>query len=132
MTDTAETAALPLRRPHDNQYLAGNYAAVESEVTAHDLAVVGEIPVELEGRWLRNGPNPESVGDPALHHWFLGTGMVHGVRLRGGKGRSGIRNRFVLNADGPRRWPLRREHERRRFRRHDVGAGRRWPTTRRA
>ena len=97
MTDTAETAALPLRRPHDNQYLAGNYAAVESEVTAHDLAVVGEIPVELEGRWLRNGPNPESVGDPTLHHWFLGTGMVHGVRLRGGKA-EWYRNRFVLNA----------------------------------
>ncbi|MDG0977022.1 carotenoid oxygenase family protein, partial [Ilumatobacter sp.] len=97
MTDTAETAALPLRRPHDNQYLAGNYAAVESEVTAHDLPVVGEIPVELEGRWLRNGPNPESVDDPALHHWFLGTGMVHGVRLRGGKA-EWYKNRFVLNA----------------------------------
>ena len=49
MTDTAapsiDTATdLPIRRPHANQYLAGNYAPVEAEVTAHDLPIVGEIP----------------------------------------------------------------------------------------
>ncbi len=106
MTDTAMPSApdtdvatdLPIRRPNSNQYLAGNYAPVESEVTAHDLPVIGEIPAELEGRWLRNGPNPESVDDPALHHWFLGTGMVHGVRLRGGKA-EWYKNRFVLSPD---------------------------------
>ncbi|MEP6299628.1 MAG: carotenoid oxygenase family protein [Ilumatobacter sp.] len=96
---TATTATdLPLRRPSDNIYLSGNYAPVEVEVTAHDLPVVGEIPVELEGRWLRNGPNPESVDDVAKHHWFMGQGMVHGVRMRGGKA-EWYKNRFVLDAD---------------------------------
>ena len=80
MTDTAPA---PLR-PNANRYLAGNMAPVEKEVTAFDLPFDGEIPAELEGRWMRNGPNPRDV-DPALQHWFMGEGMVHGVRLRGGR-----------------------------------------------
>jgi carotenoid cleavage dioxygenase len=36
--------------------------------------------------------------DPARHHWFLGTGMVHGVRLRDGRAQW-YRNRFVRSAD---------------------------------
>lgn len=97
MTDTLEPAALPIRRAHDNRYLAGNFAPVEQELTAFDLPVTGEIPAELEGRWLRNGPNPDSPVDAKLHHWFLGKGMVHGVRLRGGKA-EWYRNRYVASA----------------------------------
>jgi carotenoid cleavage dioxygenase-like enzyme len=97
MTDTLEPAALPRRRAHDNHYLAGNFAPVEQELTAFDLPVTGEIPAELEGRWLRNGPNPDSPVDAKMHHWFLGNGMVHGVRLRGGKA-EWYRNRYVASA----------------------------------
>jgi carotenoid cleavage dioxygenase len=82
------------RRPSDNRYLVGNYAPVEQELTAFDLSVVGQIPVELEGRWLRNGPNPAGAVDAAGHHWFIGTGMVHGVRLRDGHA-EWYRNRSV-------------------------------------
>jgi carotenoid cleavage dioxygenase len=74
-------------------------APVEREVTAFDLPVTGTIPTDLEGRWLRNGPNPRTEVDPATHHWFLGDGMVHGVRLRGGKA-EWYRNRYVAAADG--------------------------------
>jgi carotenoid cleavage dioxygenase len=77
-----------------NFYLAGNYAPVVEEVTAVDLPVVGELPVELNGRYLRNGPNPIEPVDPATHHWFLGDGMVHGVRLREGRA-EWYRNRYV-------------------------------------
>ena len=77
-----------------NMYLEGNYAPVADEVTAFDLPVVGELPAELEGRYLRNGPNPLSPPDPATHHWFMGDGMVHGVRLRGGQA-EWYRNRYV-------------------------------------
>ena len=66
-------------RTSPNPYLAGNMAPVTDEVTAFDLEVTGEIPVELEGRWLRNGPNPVGGVDVASHHWFLGAGMVHGA-----------------------------------------------------
>ncbi len=75
-------------------YLAGNNAPVTEELTAFDLPVEGRIPEELEGRLLRNGPNPIDNPDPASHHWFLGDGMVHGIRLRGGKA-EWYRNRWV-------------------------------------
>ena len=39
-------------------YLRGNYAPVESEVDAFDLPVEGQLPSELNGRFLRNGANP--------------------------------------------------------------------------
>jgi carotenoid cleavage dioxygenase-like enzyme len=77
-----------------NRYLDGNYAPVTDEVTAFELGVIGQLPKELNGRYLRNGPNPWQVDDPATHHWFIGDGMVHGVRLRDGKA-DWYRNRYV-------------------------------------
>ncbi len=75
-------------------FLDGNFGPVTEEVTAHDLAVTGTIPAELEGRLLRIGPNPKVPPDPATYHWFLGDGMVHGVRLRDGRA-EWYRNRWV-------------------------------------
>jgi len=80
--------------PAPNRYLTGNYAPVADEVTAFDLPVIGELPADLNGRYLRNGPNPITDVDPATHHWFIGDGMVHGIRLREGKA-EWYRNRFV-------------------------------------
>jgi carotenoid cleavage dioxygenase-like enzyme len=81
----------------DNRYLAGNFAPVGQEVTATDLPVIGGIPAGLEGRYLRNGPNPVTAPDPATYHWFTGDGMVHGIRLRDGKA-EWYRNRYVRSA----------------------------------
>ena len=78
----------------ENRYLSGNFAPVADELTVHDLAVTGTIPDDLNGRFLRIGPNPVGPEDPASYHWFLGTGMVHGVRLRDGNA-EWYRNRFV-------------------------------------
>lgn len=86
MSATGDTAA--------NLYLTGPYAPVSEEVTAFDLPVIGELPSELEGRYVRNGPNPARAVDPATHHWFMGDGMVHGIRLRGGRA-EWYRNRWV-------------------------------------
>ncbi len=77
-----------------NPYLEGNFGPVAEEVTAVDLAVTGTVPAELDGSYLRNGPNPITSPDPATYHWFTGDGMVHGVRLRGGKA-EWYRNRWV-------------------------------------
>ena len=81
-----------------NPYLEGNFAPVHEEVTATELAVTGTIPDHLDGRYLRNGPNPVVAPDPVTYHWFLGSGMVHGVRLRGGKA-EWYRNRWVRSAE---------------------------------
>lgn len=77
-----------------NMYLEGNYAPVTEEVTVTELPVTGSLPPELRGRLVRNGPNPLSPPDPATYHWFLGDGMVHGVRLRDGRA-EWYRNRHV-------------------------------------
>ena len=80
--------------PASNPYLSGNYAPVTEEVTAFDLPVIGELPPDLNGRYLRNGPNPMGEVDPATHHWFIGDGMVHGICLRDGRA-EWYRNRYV-------------------------------------
>ena len=72
-------------------YLRGNFAPVEHEVSATDLEVRGDIPAELNGLYLRNGPNPFGY-DPG--HWFGGDGMIHGVRLEEGRA-AWYRNRYV-------------------------------------
>jgi carotenoid cleavage oxygenase len=91
------TAAAPVRET-ENPYLNGNYAPVREEVTAIDLDVTGTIPTYLDGRYLRIGPNPLVDPDPAKYHWFLGTGMAHGLRLRDGKAHW-YRNRWVRSAE---------------------------------
>ncbi|MGH3919530.1 MAG: carotenoid oxygenase family protein [Pseudonocardiaceae bacterium] len=77
-----------------NDYLDGNYAPVRQEHTITELAVTGTIPEHLDGRYLRNGPNPVAEIDPETYHWFMGDGMVHGVRLRDGKA-EWYRNRWI-------------------------------------
>jgi carotenoid cleavage dioxygenase-like enzyme len=81
------------------KYLEGPFAPVTEEVTAFDLPVTGRVPAELNGRYLRNGPNALGVEDPVIHIWGAGQGMVHGVRLRDGRA-EWYRNRFV-RATGP-------------------------------
>ncbi|MEU9118695.1 carotenoid oxygenase family protein [Streptomyces sp. NPDC048506] len=85
-TATESTAPVP--------HMAGNFAPVKDELTAYDLPVTGTIPPELTGWFLRNGPNPRDAATP---HWFFGDGMVHGLRLEGGKAVS-YRNRWVRTA----------------------------------
>ncbi len=82
----------------ENPYLAGNFGPVSEEITATDLPVEGELPKELNGRYLRNGPNPFDQVDATHHHWFTGAGMVHGLRLQEGKA-LWYRNRYVGSRD---------------------------------
>jgi carotenoid cleavage dioxygenase-like enzyme len=79
--------------PAMNRFAEGPFAPVAEEVTAFDLPVTGQVPAELNGRYLRNGPNPIGLEEP-VQHWFLGAGMVHGVRLREGRA-EWYRNRWV-------------------------------------
>ncbi|MFE7133824.1 carotenoid oxygenase family protein [Streptomyces sp. NPDC057638] len=77
-----------------NEYLEGNYAPVHTEHTVTELKVTGRIPEHLNGRYVRNGPNPIAEVDPDAYHWFMGDGMVHGVRIRDGRA-EWYRNRWV-------------------------------------
>lgn len=87
----------PLPGPNNkNPYLQGLYAPVTEESTCVDLKVTGEIPKDLCGSYLRNGPNPLNT-PVGMHHWFDGDGMMHGVYLENGKAE--YRNRYVRSAD---------------------------------
>lgn len=72
-------------------WLAGNFAPVTDEVEAFDLKVEGALPPELTGVFMRNGPNPKSGHSP---HWFMGDGMLHGVRIERGQAKW-YRNRYI-------------------------------------
>jgi len=94
-------------------FLQGPFAPVAEEITAFDLPVTGRVPAGLSGRYLRNGPNPMGLEEPG-YHWFLGAGMVHGVRLRDGRA-EWYRNRWVrsrqVSAALGETWPEGPVHE---------------------
>ena len=100
------------RLPEDNAFRRGIHTPMDEELTLTGLAVTGRIPAELDGRYVRIGPNPRHTGGKG-HHWFVGDGMVHGVRLAGGRA-DWYRNRYIRSrtleetsgfaaAPGPRR-----------------------------
>ena len=78
--------------------LQGGYAPIDREWTIDLTDVEGEIPRDLTGLHVRNGPNRrfEAAG---RYHWFDGDGMLHAVRFEGG--RAQYRNRWVMT-DGLR------------------------------
>ncbi len=78
--------------PHP--YLTGLNAPMDRELTLTDLPVEGAIPPGLDGRYLRIGPNPIRPPTEAAHHWFVGDGMVHGLRIAGGRA-LWYRNRWI-------------------------------------
>ena len=75
-----------------NPYLDGNFAPVHREITSDRLEIIGELPPELSGMFLRNGPNPQ-YSPIGQYHWFDGDGMIHGVRIDNGQ--ASYRNRYV-------------------------------------
>ncbi len=88
--------------PHSVQpFLSGNFAPVRRELDVAELTVIGEIPSDIDGMFLRNGPNPQ-LDPEGPYHWFDGDGMIHAVRLS--KGRASYRNRWVRT----RSWELER------------------------
>ena len=64
---------------------------MQQEIHSTELRVIGQIPRELDGVYVRTGPNPASGSSP---HWFYGDGMLHGVRLRDGRA-EWYRNRYI-------------------------------------
>ncbi|MFF9854254.1 carotenoid oxygenase family protein [Streptomyces litmocidini] len=86
---TAPAAFDPTRIAH----LTGRFAPVTEEVDAVDLEVTGELPDDLDGVYLRNGPNPRFTPIGSYLYPLDGDGMIHGVWLSAGRAR--YRNRFV-------------------------------------
>jgi carotenoid cleavage dioxygenase-like enzyme len=88
VTDPARTAEV-------NPYLAGPHGPTHEELTIADLEVEGELPLDLNGVYVRNGPNPQ-FEPRGRYHWFDGDGMVHAVHIA--DGHATYRNRWVRTA----------------------------------
>ncbi|MEM6321677.1 MAG: carotenoid oxygenase family protein [Bacteroidota bacterium] len=75
-----------------NPYLLGPYAPIFKEIVADKMEVIGEIPKDINGVYVRNGPNPKF--EPKGHyHWFDGDAMLHALQLENGK--ATYRNRWI-------------------------------------
>jgi carotenoid cleavage dioxygenase len=97
VTKVADFNRARLKAEKPNPYLTGIHAPMTEELTLTDLEVSGSIPAELDGRYIRIGPNPIGPQNHAAYHWFIGDGMVHGVRLQGGKA-LWYRNRWIKSS----------------------------------
>lgn len=73
-------------------YLVGAFAPTDEELTLTSYSVEGEIPRDLNGIYLRNGPNPR-FAPPGRYHAFDGDGMLHAVQFV--EGRLVYRNRWI-------------------------------------
>lgn len=89
-------ASAPQLQPVDpatNQFLSGRLAPVFEELDTTDLEVEGEMPRDLHGTYMRNGPNPKFPPLGSYTFPLDGDGMVHAVTIEDGTVR--YRNRFV-------------------------------------
>jgi carotenoid cleavage dioxygenase-like enzyme len=80
----------------NNDYLADAFQPIDTEITAYDLNVKGEIPRDLDGVYARNGHNPVFRPQSGKYHWFDGDSMIHATHFEDGK--ATYRNRWVRTA----------------------------------
>ena len=87
----------------DDNPFSGAFTPVTEEITAFDLPVTGH-PARRAVRPLpAQRPQPARPRRPEPHHWILGDGMVHGVRLRDGRA-EWYRNRWVRSRQVAAAW----------------------------
>ncbi len=83
----------------ENPYYQGKFAPIDDEIAVEQCRVIGELPADLEGIFLRNSSNPKHK-PKGRYHWFDGDGMIHSVQFRDGC--AAYRNRYV-RTDGYKR-----------------------------
>lgn len=78
--------------PSDHPYLNGAWTPNFEEYDADDMEVVGTIPDDIDGIYVRNTENPvhDSIG---RYHPFDGDGMLHMMKISDGKAE--YKNRFI-------------------------------------
>lgn len=69
-----------------NPILKGNFKPVNEE-SSYEVAKIleGAVPTDINGVYLRNGPNAKFLPDNKRFHWFDGDSMIHALRIKDGK-----------------------------------------------
>ncbi|MCT9812757.1 carotenoid oxygenase family protein [Acidovorax sp. Be4] len=75
--------------------LNGNNAPVSDESVWTDLTVIGTVPADMNGLYVRNGPNAHYPPD-WRYHAYDGDGMLHAVQFD--QGRVTYRNQWIRTA----------------------------------
>ena len=78
-------------------YHARYFEPVDDELDTMDLPVQGQIPPELDGSYVRNGPNAQFPRPDGWQYPYDGDGMLHILTFSGSRAR--YRNRYVLTKD---------------------------------
>lgn len=78
--------------PNEHPYLNGAWSPCREEVDAVDMEVIGEIPKDISGIYVRNTENPvrDAIG---VYHPFDGDGMIHAMSFHNGQAK--YSNRLV-------------------------------------
>ena len=82
-------AELPV---HDIPALNGNNAPIANEIDTQELTVLGHLPADFSGMYVRNGPNAYYPPN-WRYHAYDGDGMLHAITFD--KGRVSYRNRWI-------------------------------------
>ncbi len=79
-------------QPNQHPYMTGAWTPNHDEYNATEMEVIGDIPRDIDGVYVRNTENPvhEPIG---RYHPFDGDGMIHIMSFANGKAE--YRNRFV-------------------------------------
>ena len=78
--------------PNEHPYLNGAWTPNTQEWLAEDMEIIGTVPKDLSGVYVRNTENPlfDAIG---TYHPFDGDGMIHTMSFKDGK--ATYRNSFV-------------------------------------
>ncbi len=82
----------------DVPVLQGGFAPVMQELSVTLTDIQGQVPTDLNGLYVRNGPNRRFEA-PGRYHWFDGDGMLHALRFD--RGQVSYQNRWI-QTDGLR------------------------------
>lgn len=91
---TLESRVVSTIKPNDNPFLHGPFTPTVKEYVAdtESLTVIGEIPKDIDGIFIRNTHN--QIHEPmGIYHPFDGDGLLHAMQFKDGK--ATYRNRFV-------------------------------------
>ena len=77
----------------DQPYLHGAFAPTDFEYEADDLIVEGELPANLNGAYVMNGPSQRFEPVNPKYHYYDGDAMMRAIYFR--DGRASFRQRWV-------------------------------------
>lgn len=74
------------RTPDKNPTLKGNFLSCKNEDSYEILDnITGKVPTDINGVFLRNGPNFKYMPASERVHWFDGDSMIHAFRIKDGR-----------------------------------------------